>query len=348
MIALIEVSNDLSVTVAAKKTLSQIGDPRFTGKEPVVIPISLQSSQIISFSQHWGKIHASWKWTNTQKMRAMLLMPLISIYYSLFMLTHFLDYWLFTRFHPLRQQFLHKRPFAMGKYLVTNIEYARFVEATSHQAPKYWLKNTFPAEEATYPVVGITVRDAKAYCRWLSITTGKSYRLPTEWEWELAVTNPHGADYPWGDQFDPSKCNTREANLNVATPVGTYPTGISRDGLTDMIGNVWEITQSHFTFPSLFGSIAIVVISFVLFFSYPVIIYNSTISFLLSSFFTSILPLLYALIFLYFWYRLTYMPSILKRGAFDTNSIKAACFSRGIFPGFQDGETIGFRCLQEL
>jgi formylglycine-generating enzyme required for sulfatase activity len=93
-------------------------------------------------------------------------------------------------------------------------------------------------------VVNVAWHDAIAYCRWLSGKTGKTYRLSTEAEWEKAARGTDGREYPWGDKFDPSKCNTREGGVGTTTPVGTYPDGASPYGALDMAGNVWEWCQS--------------------------------------------------------------------------------------------------------
>jgi formylglycine-generating enzyme required for sulfatase activity len=62
-----------------------------------------------------------------------------------------------------------------------------------------------------------------------------------------------GRIYPWGDEFDPSRCNTRESGIGTTTPVGRYSPefhpelvegGDSPCGCADMAGNVWEWTQS--------------------------------------------------------------------------------------------------------
>jgi formylglycine-generating enzyme required for sulfatase activity len=90
------------------------------------------------------------------------------------------------------------------------------------------------------PVVGVTWYEAEAYCNWLSEITGQKFRLPTEAEWEKAARWDQGRLWPWGDEWDPDKCNSADGKLGGATPVGMYPSGASPYGVLDMVGNVWE------------------------------------------------------------------------------------------------------------
>ena len=83
-----------------------------------------------------------------------------------------------------------------------------------------------------------------AYCRWLSEVTGMPYRLPSEAEWEKASRGKDGRIYPWGNEWDKSRCNSEEAYRGGTTPVGAYPQGVSPYGLWDMAGNVREWTRS--------------------------------------------------------------------------------------------------------
>ena len=96
-------------------------------------------------------------------------------------------------------------------------------------------------------MIGVSWYEALAYCCWLAERTGRPYRLPSEAEWEAAARGPDGYEYPWGDTFDASRCNWREAGAGRPLAPGSYsPDGDSTFGLCDMAGNVSEWTRSLF------------------------------------------------------------------------------------------------------
>ncbi len=140
---------------------------------------------------------------------------------------------------------LHLKGYWIGKYPVTNAQYKRFVEATDHKPPHNWEGGAIPAGKDNHPVTHVTWDDAVAYCKWLAQVTGKPYRLPSEAEWEKAARGPNGLEYPWGNEWDASKCNMWDSGPHDTTPVGRYsPRGDSPYGCADMAGNVWEWTSS--------------------------------------------------------------------------------------------------------
>jgi len=78
----------------------------------------------------------------------------------------------------------HVNIFAIARRPVTVGEYAMFVDATRHHPPEGWEQK----RRATGTVLeGVAWADAVAYCRWLTIGTGRIYRLPDEREWEKAA-----------------------------------------------------------------------------------------------------------------------------------------------------------------
>jgi formylglycine-generating enzyme required for sulfatase activity len=130
---------------------------------------------------------------------------------------------------------------------VTNAEYYTFIWDSGHRIPRAWTGYTFPDETESHPVVGVSKIDVEAYVEWLSKKTEMRFRLPTEAEWEHAARGVDGRIFPWGNTFDPWRCNTAESVKKGTTLVGSYsPGGDSVYGVADMVGNVWEWTQSLF------------------------------------------------------------------------------------------------------
>ena len=113
------------------------------------------------------------------------------------------------------QHIVNLPAFYIDKYLVTNAQYKKFVEATNHKPPIFWDKSgNYQQEKSNHPVVGVTYPDAKDYCAW----AGK--RLPTEEEWEKASRGTDARRWPWGNVFEDTKANI---NYRGTTPVGSYP-----------------------------------------------------------------------------------------------------------------------------
>ena len=124
----------------------------------------------------------------------------------------------------------------IGRYPVTNKQYARLIQDTGYKTPEDWDEKQ---TKESYPVVNVSWHDAQAYCEWAGL------RLPTEAEWEKAASWDAKAGrkrlYPWGDKWDAGQCNTSEGGKGGTTPVGAYsPAGDSPYGCADMAGNVWE------------------------------------------------------------------------------------------------------------
>ncbi len=161
--------------------------------------------------------------------------------------------------------------FLIGKYEMTNLQYCEFLNAAD-PAGDYWRGNMEIARvvdgedihyavddgRENYPIRYVSALDAEAYCAWLSTEHGRSYRLPTEQEWEKAAgwdpVEQHHYTYGFHqDTIDQTWCNyanyyggptevgyfngTNEGTNNARSYYGAY----------DMSGNLFEWTSSIYS-----------------------------------------------------------------------------------------------------
>lgn len=146
----------------------------------------------------------------------------------------------------LPQHKVYLDAFFIDKYEVSNADYTKFVEATGHRNSIFWDNPKF--NHPDQPVVGVTWGDAAAYAEWV----GK--RLPTEAEWEKAARGTDGRIWPWGNEFDPTKCNFDDEGkfdghldgFAMAAPVDSFHPGASPYGALNMVGNVAEWVSDWF------------------------------------------------------------------------------------------------------
>jgi formylglycine-generating enzyme required for sulfatase activity len=137
--------------------------------------------------------------------------------------------------------------FRIARYPVTNEEYRLFLTENPRAGlPSSWLFGVYPRHLANHPVWTVRPEDADAYAAWLSRRTGRSFRLPTEAEWEYAASGGDGREYPWGGQPQDERANTVEYGPLGTTPVGMYPAGRSPFGPHDMAGNVEEYVADDY------------------------------------------------------------------------------------------------------
>ncbi len=159
--------------------------------------------------------------------------------------------------------------FYIGKYEITNAEWKAFRDDPAYDDVSLWPgRRVMPKNQIqywnqannhgggtpnsdNYPVLGVNWDGAVAYCNWISRTTGKKYRLPTEAEWEKAARGTDQRRYPWGNNIDHSYANyVGEQTFDTGMVVGTFDgqkhgdlqthNGASPYGAMDMAGNVME------------------------------------------------------------------------------------------------------------
>jgi len=149
--------------------------------------------------------------------------------------------------------------FYIDQYEVTNAQFSEFLnqQEIQNQDISFYLPglddsadiylegttwNVFEDLE-NHPVNIVSWAGANAYCQW------RGGRLPTEAEWEKAARGSDERTYPWGEAITCNVANFFGAPdggpcQEYTTPVGSYPNDISPYGAYDMVGNVWEYTQS--------------------------------------------------------------------------------------------------------
>ena len=145
--------------------------------------------------------------------------------------------------------------FFIGRFEVTVAQFRAFVAVTGYAVSDPAALNGMP----DHPVASVSWPDALAYGRWLEATLdewpetppllaerlrdGWCVTLPSEAEWEKAARGSDGRVFPWGNEPRSDRANYQRAGT---TPVGSFPCPECPFGLSDMSGNVWELTRSPF------------------------------------------------------------------------------------------------------
>jgi formylglycine-generating enzyme required for sulfatase activity/uncharacterized protein YggL (DUF469 family) len=143
------------------------------------------------------------------------------------------------------------QPFFLGKYPITQAQWRIVANLSQEQRsldldPAHFKGNDRPIEKVSW-------LDATEFCLRLSKATGRTYRLPSEAEWEYACRAGTQTPFYFGETITATYVNYSssyvyrderpyKARLET-TPVGEFPA--NSFGLYDMHGNVWEWCQDH-------------------------------------------------------------------------------------------------------
>lgn len=158
--------------------------------------------------------------------------------------------------------------FLASRYLTSNKEFLAFIEDDGYNTEYYWSEEGWSwrnfkqaqmplfwrkdengyrlrllAEEIAMPwnwPVEVNQLEAKAFCNWMSAKTGRNYRLPTEAEWyRLHQVSGLSEVTKW----DIAPGNVNLEHYTSPCPVDMFEQG----GLYDIIGNVWQWTETPIT-----------------------------------------------------------------------------------------------------
>lgn len=128
----------------------------------------------------------------------------------------------------------------IGRWPITTGHFREFAEATGRPVSEA-LRRRLDAEQlADHPAAEVTFADAVDFCDWAGQVLGCPVRLPSGHEWEAAARGSDGRPWPWGEVFDPERCNSVEAGWGWTVPVRAHPGGAAAGGAEQLAGNVWE------------------------------------------------------------------------------------------------------------
>ncbi len=158
---------------------------------------------------------------------------------------------------------------AAGWFLMGADTEREYLVSPEHEVfvPSFWLRK-IPVTETEFrtnkllPINKVELEIPAHNMNWTQATTWINkvalemkipLSLPTEAMWEKAASwdpqTKRKLIYPWGDEPDSSRCNTIESHWSNFTPVTAFsPEGDSPYGISDMVGNVWEWTNSIWKF----------------------------------------------------------------------------------------------------
>jgi formylglycine-generating enzyme required for sulfatase activity/class 3 adenylate cyclase len=126
------------------------------------------------------------------------------------------------------------RPFAISKFPITLREWNACVAAKSC--------TYVPTGKDDAPVANVSWTDAREFVDWLSKVTKKTFRLPSEAEWEYAARGRTNTKFWWGDQLQADTANCKGCNepYDASQPLKVGSFRPNPFGLYDMGGNIHQ------------------------------------------------------------------------------------------------------------
>ena len=154
--------------------------------------------------------------------------------------------------------------FEISKYTITEYQYLQFILNKGYTNKKLWSENGFKwlienniklpmfwyydkknkiyfkklngnryNIETNLPIIHISYYEAEAYCKWIG------GRLPKEKEYEYIATNKGKTKFPWGN-IPPNNNQCNINYINYIQEVGSFKKGNNENGISQLIGNIWE------------------------------------------------------------------------------------------------------------
>ncbi|TKK69764.1 formylglycine-generating enzyme family protein [Ilyomonas limi] len=129
-----------------------------------------------------------------------------------------------------------KKPFYIGKFEVTQAQWKKVMGSN----PSVFQGDKVLDSANNHPVENVTWEDAQQFLNKLTgMEKGRTYRLPTEFEWEYAARAGATSDIPWSQIRKTAQLGTRTTNKIGQKEANAW-------GLYDMLGNVWEWVQDFY------------------------------------------------------------------------------------------------------